>query len=130
MSTVVKTFWDLTQNDIFDICVVKIKHVNWKPEIEDIGWYHDQSKGLIKSIIKSVVSSYRTIKFDDDRFDITSSSSGMAKGYAWAQLHTNKCGYSVEYRIYFAENNRVQFVTKLDPVDELVSMEQTKFAPW
>ena len=117
---VTKTFWDITPVDTFDICVVRIKHVDWTPKIEDIGWYLNQNLGLTKCILKSV-SSKTNIKFDDDRLDVSSSNSGVAKGYAWAILSTNKCGYSMEYRIYFAKNNRVQFVTKLDPIDELVN---------
>ena len=129
-NTTVKTFWDLTPNDEFDICVVKIKYSDWVPEVEDISWYSDQTQSLIKCILKSVISSRTNIKFDDNRLDVSSSSSGVAKGYAWAKLDTNKCGYFMEYRIYFTAKNKIQFCSKLDPVDELVSMEQTKFAPW
>ena len=129
MTTITKTFWDLTPDDIFDSCIVRIKYNNWIPEIDDISWYPNQNLGLTKCILKSV-SSKTNIKFDDDRLDVSSSNSGIAKGYAWAQLHTNKCGYFVEYRIYFTNNNRIEFCSKLDPIDELVSTEQTKFAPW
>lgn len=130
MNTTTKTFWNLDKNDILNICIAKIKYANWEPMIEDIGWYSNQTLGSIRCILQTKMGHHR-IKFDDDRLDVSSSSSGVAKGYAWAQIHTNKCGYSVEYRIYFAtENNRIQFCNKLDPIDKLIATEQTKFAPW
>ena len=116
----VKTFWDLTPDDVFDICLVKIKHINWKPEIEDVSYYPDQTQGLVKCVLGSVASN-TSIKLDDDRFDITSTNSGVAKGYSWAMLNTNRSGTFVEYRVYFANNNRIQFCNKLDPIDELVN---------
>ena len=121
-----KTFWDLDQNDVFDICVVKIKHINWKPEVEDISWHFNQNLGLVKCLLQSVTSMnppYNRIKFVDGHVDISSSNSGVAKGYAWAMLNTNKCGYFAEYRVYFADNSshKIRFCNKLDTVDELVS---------